>query len=56
MDEGIIETGDLDHAHMNENVQDKFPDIFDYPKLSTITKSGTIGNVTVATAKKGEHT
>lgn len=79
LDDGIIETGDLAHAHASEagtsvmmylypelcdldhwineppNVKDEFPDIHHYPKLSTITTSGTIGNATVASKEKGEQ-
>lgn len=78
LDDGIIETGDLAHAHASEagtsvmmhlypelcdldnwineppNVENEFPDIHHYPKLSTLTKSGTIGNATVASKEKGE--
>ncbi|GGN59646.1 creatininase family protein [Oceanobacillus indicireducens] len=79
LDEGVIETGELAHAHASEagtsvmmhlypelcdldnwineppNVENKYPDIHHYPKLSTITKSGTIGNATVATEEKGRE-
>jgi creatinine amidohydrolase len=77
-DKGIIETGDLAHAHASEagtsvmlylfpeladtskgiheapKVVDEFPDIIKYPKLETITSSGTIGDATVGTVEKGE--
>ncbi|WP_206514604.1 creatininase family protein [Brevibacillus marinus] len=78
-DKGIIESGELAHAHASEagtsvmmylfpelcdldkwvheppKKQDPFPDIIQYPKLSSITGSGTIGNATLATAEKGER-
>lgn len=77
-DKGIIESGDLAHAHASEagtsvmmylfpelcdldkwvheppKRQDAFPDIIQYPKLSSITSSGTIGNATLGTKEKGE--
>jgi len=79
LDQGIIESGDLAHAHASEagtsvmmclypelcdnahwvdeppKLKDKFPDLIKYQRFGSKTTSGTIGNATLGTAKKGEQ-
>ena len=42
-------------VHEPPNQINEFPDISHYQKFSSVTKSGTVGNATVATSEKGEQ-